>query len=72
MNDNVVIVSCKFCEGGEKTSCLCDIRSAVENGKMAFMIHSHHVEEKVRELGYRVELKYIGNEKVPIGMWIMR
>lgn len=73
---NIVVVTCKMCHGGEngeRTSCLSDIRSIVENGDIAFMIYSAHVEEKIKELGYKIRYRYDDNyKKIPIGMWIMQ
>jgi len=72
----IVVVNCKMCHGGdhgEKASCLTDIKLIVEDGDIAFMLYSDHVEAKVQELGYKVKYKYSESDSLlPIGMWISK
>lgn len=74
----VIIVECKNCHGGlagEKASCMEDIISIVNEGNIAFMMHSYHVKDKLDEFGskYEVRVSYEGiNNDIPIGMWISK
>lgn len=78
INDRIVVVNCKMCGGGkdgEETACLGSIRSLVENEKIAFMIYSEHVVEKIKSyaLGYKIQYRYSDDgNNVPIGMWISK
>jgi hypothetical protein len=78
IEDRIVVVTCKMCGGGkdgEETACLGSIRSIVENGKIAFMIYSAHVEEKIKSytFGYKIHYRYSDDgNNIPLGMWITK
>lgn len=76
--EDVVLIECKHCHGGEngeKVDCLEDIVTTVESGKIAFMLFSHHVEEIIKILGYRIIYRYADNDNLKehaLGMWIRK
>ena len=74
---NIIPVTCKSCgggENGEKASCIKDIARIVENGDIAYMLYSAHVEEKLNTLGYQIHYQYVdtNNPTIPTGMWITK
>ena len=74
MEKEIIPVICKGCfgaAGGKTSECIKEIKEIVERGDIAFMIHSRHVEEKLKKLGYVIEYRFAeNNPEIPIGMWI--
>lgn len=64
------IITCNPECKGQKDMCLVDIQNIVENGGVAFMLYSHHIQEKVEILGYKIE-KVIQNN-IPVAMRIRK
>lgn len=68
MQHEVVIVICIPGCNGTGDLCLPMIREIVEARKVAFMIYSEHILEKVEAMDYQIQVKKQGD--IPIGLYI--
>lgn len=71
--EKIKIVTCNLCAGGEhgeRADCVKQIKKIVESGKVAYMIYSEHVREKVEELGYEIYGQSING--ITVGMYITK
>lgn len=64
-----ITVGCYGCDGTNDL-CMPIIREVVETGKVAFMIYSDHVREKVEDIGYKVKGKM--QRDILVGMYIYK
>jgi len=61
-------VGCKPGCRGETYPCIDEIDKIIEQGNIAFMIHSEHVKEQLETLNYRIDIT--SHNGMPIGMYI--